>query len=54
MLLHSAIYCGVPAANSAFRTAQEVFRTLDEKDTEKGTAEDTDKDGAEDGAADHG
>ncbi|MDP9339358.1 MAG: 4-carboxymuconolactone decarboxylase [Acidobacteriota bacterium] len=24
-LLHSAIYCGVPAANSAFRIAQEVF-----------------------------
>jgi len=54
VLLQSAIYCGVPAANSAFRTAQEVFRSLDEKDTEKGTAEDTDKDGAEDGAADHG
>lgn len=26
-LLHSAIYCGVPAANSAFRIAQEVFAT---------------------------
>jgi 3-oxoadipate enol-lactonase/4-carboxymuconolactone decarboxylase len=39
VLLQSAIYCGVPAANSAFRTAQEVFRTLDdEKDTEQGTA----------------
>ena len=24
-LLQSAIYCGVPAANSAFRVAQEVF-----------------------------
>lgn len=24
-LLHSAIYCGVPAANSAFRIAQQVF-----------------------------
>jgi 3-oxoadipate enol-lactonase/4-carboxymuconolactone decarboxylase len=24
-LLQSAIYCGVPAANSAFRIAQEVF-----------------------------
>jgi 4-carboxymuconolactone decarboxylase len=25
VLLQSAIYCGVPAANSAFRIAQEVF-----------------------------
>jgi 4-carboxymuconolactone decarboxylase len=24
-LLHAAIYCGVPAANSAFHAAQEVF-----------------------------
>lgn len=24
-LLHSAIYCGVPAANSAYRIAQQVF-----------------------------
>jgi alkylhydroperoxidase/carboxymuconolactone decarboxylase family protein YurZ len=24
-LLQSAIYCGVPAANSAFRIAQDVF-----------------------------
>jgi len=24
-LLHSAIYCGVPAANSAFRIAHEIF-----------------------------
>jgi alkylhydroperoxidase/carboxymuconolactone decarboxylase family protein YurZ len=23
--LQSAIYCGVPAANSAFRIAQEIF-----------------------------
>ncbi|HET7398649.1 MAG TPA: 4-carboxymuconolactone decarboxylase [Intrasporangium sp.] len=29
VLLQSAIYCGVPAANSAFRTAQEVFRSMD-------------------------
>jgi 3-oxoadipate enol-lactonase / 4-carboxymuconolactone decarboxylase len=27
VLLHSAVYCGVPAANTAFRVAQ---RTLDE------------------------
>jgi 3-oxoadipate enol-lactonase/4-carboxymuconolactone decarboxylase len=26
VLLHSAIYCGVPAANSAFRVAQRVLR----------------------------
>jgi 4-carboxymuconolactone decarboxylase len=25
LLLQTAIYCGVPAANSAFRTAEEVF-----------------------------
>ena len=29
VLLQSAIYCGVPAANHAFRTAAEVFRELD-------------------------
>jgi len=26
VLLHSAIYCGVPAANAAFRVAQEALR----------------------------
>ncbi|MER6345908.1 bifunctional 3-oxoadipate enol-lactonase/4-carboxymuconolactone decarboxylase PcaDC [Streptomyces sp. NPDC001595] len=26
VLLHAAVYCGVPAANSAFRVAQEVIR----------------------------
>jgi len=26
VLLHSAVYCGVPAANAAFRIAKEVFR----------------------------
>lgn len=30
VLLQCAIYCGVPAANSAFRTAQEVFGAVDE------------------------
>lgn len=30
VLLQSAIYCGVPAANSAFRTAQQVFRAVDD------------------------
>lgn len=31
VLLQSAVYCGVPAANSAFRMAAEVFREIDEK-----------------------
>jgi len=30
VLLQAAIYCGVPAANSAFHMAQEVFRQVDE------------------------
>jgi 4-carboxymuconolactone decarboxylase len=29
VLLQSAIYCGLPAANSAFHIAQELFSTLD-------------------------
>jgi 4-carboxymuconolactone decarboxylase len=29
VLLQSAIYCGVPAANSAFHLAQEVFAQVD-------------------------
>jgi 3-oxoadipate enol-lactonase/4-carboxymuconolactone decarboxylase len=29
VLLQSAIYCGVPAANSAFHIAQELFSSLD-------------------------
>jgi 4-carboxymuconolactone decarboxylase len=31
LLLQAAIYCGVPAANSAFHDAEEVFDTLDKK-----------------------
>jgi 4-carboxymuconolactone decarboxylase len=31
VLLQSAIYCGVPAANSAFHMAEEVFKELDSK-----------------------
>jgi 4-carboxymuconolactone decarboxylase len=31
VLLQTAIYCGVPAANSAFRLADEVFAELDAK-----------------------
>jgi 4-carboxymuconolactone decarboxylase len=29
LLMHAAIYCGVPAANSAFHTAREVFADID-------------------------
>jgi 3-oxoadipate enol-lactonase/4-carboxymuconolactone decarboxylase len=29
VLLQSAIYCGVPAANSAFHMAQDVFHDMD-------------------------
>jgi 4-carboxymuconolactone decarboxylase len=29
VLLHSAIYCGMPAANEAFRLAQEIFAEID-------------------------
>jgi len=29
VLLHSAIYCGVPAANSAFHIAADVFKEMD-------------------------
>jgi 3-oxoadipate enol-lactonase / 4-carboxymuconolactone decarboxylase len=32
VLLQSAIYCGVPAANTAFRIAQEVLNQLDAED----------------------
>jgi 4-carboxymuconolactone decarboxylase len=31
VLLQSAVYCGVPAANSAFHAAAEVFREQNEK-----------------------
>jgi 4-carboxymuconolactone decarboxylase len=31
VFLQAAIYCGVPAANSAFHTAQEVFERLNSK-----------------------
>ncbi|NEW76612.1 bifunctional 3-oxoadipate enol-lactonase/4-carboxymuconolactone decarboxylase PcaDC [Streptomyces rhizosphaericus] len=34
VLLQSAIYCGVPAANSAFATAQRVFDDMDTQGTE--------------------
>ena len=31
VLLQTAIYCGLPAANSAFRDAEEVLASLDQK-----------------------
>jgi 3-oxoadipate enol-lactonase/4-carboxymuconolactone decarboxylase len=31
VLLQSAVYCGVPAANSAFHMAAEVFADMDRK-----------------------
>ena len=31
LLLHAAIYCGVPAANSAFHAAEEVFAEQERK-----------------------
>ena len=30
VLLQTAIYCGVPAANSAFHIAEEVFAEIDQ------------------------
>ncbi len=33
LLLQSAIYCGVPAANAAFRSANEVFAEMDREGT---------------------
>jgi 4-carboxymuconolactone decarboxylase len=31
VLLQTAIYCGVPAANSAFKQAREVFAAMDKE-----------------------
>ena len=36
VLLQAAIYCGVPAANSAFKAAQEVFAAVDAEATKEG------------------
>ena len=33
LLMHGAIYCGVPAANHGFKLAQEVFRAMDVEQT---------------------
>jgi 3-oxoadipate enol-lactonase/4-carboxymuconolactone decarboxylase len=35
LLLQTAIYCGVPEANTAFRIAQEVLATLDAHEPEE-------------------
>ena len=32
VLLQTAIYCGVPAANSAFRQAREVFAQMEREE----------------------
>ena len=29
VIMHAAVYCGVPAANHGFKLAQEVFRAID-------------------------
>ena len=29
IIMHAAIYCGVPAANHGFKLAQDVFRDID-------------------------
>ena len=31
MFLHTAIYAGVPAANSAYAAAQEVFASIEQE-----------------------
>ena len=36
VLLHSAIYCGVPAANAAFAVAQSIFAEHDEPPEPRG------------------
>jgi 4-carboxymuconolactone decarboxylase len=33
VLLQTAIYCGVPAANAAFRSANEVFAEMEREGT---------------------
>jgi p-hydroxybenzoate 3-monooxygenase len=36
VLLQTAVYCGVPAANSAFHAAADVFREIDQQPTKSG------------------
>ena len=47
-LLQSAIYCGVPAANGAFRLAQEVFDALDAQSSGSGTQGEAGRDAGRD------
>ena len=35
ILLQTAIYCGVPSANTAFKTAQQVFHSMDEAEMDR-------------------
>lgn len=37
VLLQAAIYCGVPAANSAFHLAAEVFKEMDNRGSREGS-----------------
>ncbi|MFA9441412.1 4-carboxymuconolactone decarboxylase [Uliginosibacterium sp. sgz301328] len=32
LIMHSALYCGLPAANSAMHLAEEVFAAMEDKD----------------------
>jgi 4-carboxymuconolactone decarboxylase len=38
VLLQAMIYCGVPAANSAFKQAREVFARMEQKETSEPSA----------------
>ena len=38
ILLQTAIYCGVPSANTAFKTAQHVFSEMDNAETDNAAA----------------
>ena len=38
LFLHSAIYCGLPAANAACHRAEELLRELNAANDEQGTA----------------
>jgi 4-carboxymuconolactone decarboxylase len=41
ILLQTAIYCGVPSANTAFKTAQQVFRSMDNAATDNSATDQT-------------
>jgi 4-carboxymuconolactone decarboxylase len=50
-LLHTAVYCGVPAAIEAFRTAESVLGTVASNGTKPGAAAESQEAGPVDGAA---